>query len=172
MCSVIGAVVAQEVLKVTLYAALVQSPVIGVPLWLRLTQMHHQVCTHKFTPLDQWVYFDMMEVLPDEPPADVSFSLVSLAAVPCLRLQVAPQGNRQDGMAAIFGREALKQFNTTSPFVVGAGALGSEILKNLAMMGIGVSGGQVHVTDMDTIEVSNLNRQFLFRPQVSSLYYT
>lgn len=48
---------------------------------------------------------------------------------------------------------------------VGAGAIGCEHLKNFAMMGIGCSvAGQVFVTDMDTIEKSNLNRQFLFRP--------
>jgi len=48
---------------------------------------------------------------------------------------------------------------------VGAGAIGCEHLKNFAMMGIGCSvTGQVFVTDMDTIEKSNLNRQFLFRP--------
>ena len=48
---------------------------------------------------------------------------------------------------------------------VGAGAIGCEHLKNFAMMGMGCSvTGQVFVTDMDTIEKSNLNRQFLFRP--------
>lgn len=48
---------------------------------------------------------------------------------------------------------------------VGAGAIGCEHLKNFAMMGIGCgAAGQVFVTDMDTIEKSNLNRQFLFRP--------
>jgi ubiquitin-activating enzyme E1 len=48
---------------------------------------------------------------------------------------------------------------------VGAGAIGCEMLKNWAMMGVGCgAGGCVHVTDMDTIEKSNLNRQFLFRP--------
>ena len=51
----------------------------------------------------------------------------------------------------------------------GAGALGCEWLKVLALMGVGchVDGGgkgQIHVTAMDTIERSNLNRQFLFRP--------
>ena len=45
-------------------------------------------------------------------------------------------------------------------FVVGAGAIGCELLKNFSMMGL----GKMIVTDMDTIEKSNLNRQFLFRP--------
>ena len=49
--------------------------------------------------------------------------------------------------------------------LVGAGAIGCEMLKNWAMMGLGCGpGGNVVVTDPDTIEKSNLNRQFLFRP--------
>lgn len=49
---------------------------------------------------------------------------------------------------------------------VGAGAIGCELLKNFAMIGLGASeDGHVTVTDMDFIEKSNLNRQFLFRSQ-------
>ena len=49
-------------------------------------------------------------------------------------------------------------------FMVGCGALGCELLKNFAMMGL-ASGpeGRIVVTDDDVIEKSNLSRQFLFR---------
>jgi adenylyltransferase/sulfurtransferase len=43
--------------------------------------------------------------------------------------------------------------------VVGAGALGNEIIKNLALLGV----GQLFVADRDRIERSNLSRSVLFR---------
>lgn len=48
--------------------------------------------------------------------------------------------------------------------MVGAGALGCEFAKMLGLMGVSTkSPGLLTVTDDDNIEISNLNRQFLFR---------
>ena len=43
--------------------------------------------------------------------------------------------------------------------MVGAGAIGCELLKNYAMIGLGCTGnGGITLTDPDVIEVSNLSR--------------
>ena len=49
--------------------------------------------------------------------------------------------------------------------MIGCGAIGCEMLKNLAKLNFAVGDGQVSVTDPDHIEHSNLSRQFLFRNQ-------
>jgi adenylyltransferase/sulfurtransferase len=43
--------------------------------------------------------------------------------------------------------------------VIGAGALGNEVIKNLALMGV----GNILIVDFDTIELANLSRSVLFR---------
>ena len=45
--------------------------------------------------------------------------------------------------------------------VAGAGALGNEALKNLALFGV----GNIFIVDYDKIEYSNLTRSILFRPE-------
>jgi adenylyltransferase/sulfurtransferase len=52
------------------------------------------------------------------------------------------------------------RLQTANVLVVGAGALGNEILKNLALLGF----RRVVVIDVDSIEESNLSRTVLFRP--------
>jgi len=106
--------------------------------------------TGKFSPLGGWLYLDAFEVLPtEELPAE----------------ETAPAGTRYDHGYALFGRRFMKRLADVKLFLVGAGALGCEFLKAFALMGVAAGDGLVTVTDMDTIEVSNLNRQFLFRPK-------
>lgn len=48
--------------------------------------------------------------------------------------------------------------------VVGAGALGNDVIKNLALMGV----GYIYIVDFDTIEAANLSRSVLFRESDNS----
>jgi ubiquitin-activating enzyme E1 len=130
VCSVIGGVVGQEVLK---------------------------ACSGKFMPIIQWHYFDAVETLPSERLSEQ---------------EVAPRGCRYDGQIAVYGSSLQKKLHSLNCFLVGAGAIGCEILKIWALMGVSCScnydntsqrTGVSFVTDMDQIERSNLSRQFLFR---------
>lgn len=110
-----------------------------------------KACSGKFHPIYQWLYFDAIECL----PVDRS----ELTEEDC-----CPTGSRYDSQMAVFGKKFQSKIGSLKYFVVGAGAIGCELLKNFAMIGVGAENGCVTVTDMDLIEKSNLNRQFLFRP--------
>jgi molybdopterin/thiamine biosynthesis adenylyltransferase len=55
-----------------------------------------------------------------------------------------------------FDQECVRNLRV---IVVGAGAIGNEVIKNLALLGV----GDIHVFDLDVIEASNLTRSVLFR---------
>ena len=102
----------------------------------------------KFMPIKQWLYFDSLESIPTS---------VRRSEELC-----KPRNSRYDGQIAVFGHEYQEKLASLKVFLVGAGAIGCEMLKNWALQGIGTNG-QIWVTDNDQIEKSNLNRQFLFR---------
>ena len=97
-----------------------------------------------YNPIRQFLLYDCDEILP-----------AKLAA---------QEESTSSGLSCIFGEKIVQDFHSKNIFVVGAGAIGCEILKNLAAMGAATSeNGRILVTDMDTIEQSNLSRQLLFR---------
>jgi ubiquitin-activating enzyme E1 len=112
-----------------------------------------KACTGKFHPIFQFFYFDCRDVLPDNP-----FELLD-------DLTRFNSQDRYSGQVSVFGSDFQRKLKNLRCFLVGTGALGCEYIKNFAMMGVscGGGGGQLTITDMDTIEKSNLNRQFLFR---------
>lgn len=106
----------------------------------------------KFHPIVQWLYFDSLESLPES---------VQRSEETC-----KPLGTRYDGQIAVFGKGFQEKISNMKEFLVGAGAIGCEMLKNWAMIGLATGpSGKITVTDNDNIEKSNLNRQFLFRPK-------
>merc|ERR1711871_1290714 len=105
----------------------------------------------KFTPLQQWMYVGVEEAIPVDISSPVEAS------------DFAPRGDRTDAQVLCLGRKLSDKLAALKIFMVGAGAIGCELLKNLAMLNVSTAeGGLVTVTDPDIIEKSNLNRQFLF----------
>ncbi len=130
-----------------------------------------KACSGLFTPLQQFLYVDCMDALPEPLPTP---------------MDCAARGDRYDGQRAVIGDVAQQALMNHKGFVVGAGAIGCELLKCLALAGFGchhvgknderaeqdsereecsdiLPCRGVTITDMDTIEKSNLNRQFLYR---------
>lgn len=107
--------------------------------------------TGKYNPLKQWLYIDATEVLKGQEKLDRKLFL--------------PRQDRYDSLRICIGEELRSKLSNIRLFMVGCGAIGCELLKNFALLGIaGSSNGMMTITDNDLIEKSNLNRQFLFRP--------
>ncbi|XP_043826790.1 ubiquitin-like modifier-activating enzyme 6 [Dromiciops gliroides] len=108
--------------------------------------------TGKFSPLCQWLYIEAADLFD------------SLDKSNCE--EFLPRGDRYDALRACIGDTLCQKLQNLNIFLIGCGAIGCEMLKNFALLGVGTGReeGMVTITDPDLIEKSNLNRQFLFRP--------
>lgn len=106
----------------------------------------------KYIPMDQFFFYDAVRnCLPEKELAHEEY---------------AEEGTRYDGQICVFGKSVQKQIGDLRYFLVGAGAIGCEMLKNFCMIGMATGpNGVLKIVDLDIIEISNLNRQFLYRPQ-------
>ena len=102
--------------------------------------------TGKYTPINQWLRFDFFETV-ENIPNNANRNLLNC---------------RYDDQIAIFGQEFQEKLENLIIFLVGAGALGCEYIKNFGLMGVSCKKGKITLTDNDNISLSNLNRQFLF----------
>ena len=121
--------------------------------------------THMYSPVSQFMMFESLDSIPES----------------TYTRNEEEDDLGDDPMESIYGKDIVNELKGMRVFVVGSGAIGCELLKNFALMGlgegrnvtfnesvglwqeVGLTGGGVLVTDMDNIERSNLNRQLLFR---------
>lgn len=111
--------------------------------------------TGKYTPIHQWFVHEWYWS---------SFKKATYEDFARHRADVdAHRHSRYLSHVALLGHALHTQAQDSNVFMVGAGALGCEYLKYFAMSGLCCGKGTLTLTDDDTIEISNLNRQFLFR---------
>ena len=102
----------------------------------------------KYKPIHQWLYCEFSQLVENINTNKDDRKMIN---------------SRYDDQIAILGNEMQKKLSDTNIFMIGAGALGCEFLKTFSAMGISTNNNKnIFVTDNDNIELSNLNRQFLF----------
>ncbi|CAF4774469.1 unnamed protein product [Rotaria sp. Silwood1] len=108
--------------------------------------------TGKFTPIQQWLYLDAYELIKEISFEDEYNKIKSITP------------DRYQSLRLCIGENLVQCLAAQNLFMVGCGAIGCELLKLFALLGVGRKG-EITITDHDHIEKSNLNRQFLFHKQ-------
>lgn len=100
-----------------------------------------------YKPINQWFRAEFTGIL----DKDVNHEITS-------------KDSRYKDQLLIFGDEVQNKLEKLNIFMIGSGAVGCELLKYFALMGIATNPESlITLTDHDRIEKSNLSRQFLFR---------
>ena len=97
-------------------------------------------------------------------PLPASIGLVGrlrIFIVKNVRMQAKKQYEWGEGVFTLLSWFRQDRVKNAKVLVLGAGALGNEVIKNLALFGI----GSIYVCDFDRIELSNLTRSVLFREE-------
>ena len=112
--------------------------------------------TNKYYPVNQMMFQDVSEIFPNIEINNIESSIKNF--------NYTKNKNRLDGLKLLLGNEDLNKILNTKIMIVGAGAIGCELIKNFSMLNVGTGeNGSIFITDPDIIEPSNLTRQFLFR---------
>jgi tRNA A37 threonylcarbamoyladenosine dehydratase len=92
--------------------------------------------TNKFTPVNQAYYYNACEVCPDFEFTEEMLS-DAVAFSTAIKQHQIEFKDRQQGLRICVGQELTEKLKYTKLFMVGAGAIGCELLKNYAMLGVG-----------------------------------
>ena len=107
-----------------------------------------KIISHKYVPIIQWYYLDYLDLISDK-------EIESHNDLTNINFKTK---TKYEGLVNVFGKKFLEHLQNKVPFVIGSGAIGCELIKNLGMIGV----KQIYLTDPDHIEKSNLSRQFFF----------
>ena len=104
--------------------------------------------TGKYTPIDQFLYFDFYETSFLTEEFNVNLNNPS----------------QYHDLNLIYGEETVKTMQTMKVLLIGAGGIGGEFLKLLSLYGCSSKKAKITVVDNSIIGISDLNRQFMIKP--------
>jgi molybdopterin/thiamine biosynthesis adenylyltransferase len=91
-----------------------------------VSQEVFKAITGKYTPIHQYFLADFSEVLETPPEEEEQWKKFVEGR--------QPTKDRREGIIRVIGEELLRKLEEARVFMVGSGAIGCELLKNLAML--------------------------------------